>query len=247
MITTVIFFVYLRLIGQEYSWHILIDNMFCIDYQRNMDGTMWYMNFLLIWYTIFFCIFYFDFSLLAKIGLILMFGIAFRSYWLIDIFADCAWQFYTNALAFPIGICVGYAMHLYNRVARKRSIAVGRKTGQYILMSISFLLLLGSFLGKIELSESKLGLLFFILLYGMLSLVGRKCGILKWIGANSFILYLIEGKLITVLDRFQTLNRNPFLYCISYVLIIIVLVNIYNYLSKAIGKRLMKYEKLPTR
>ena len=52
-ITTLLFGIYIKS-----SNTILLKNLLCVDYDRNYDGTMWYMSLLLIEYSAFFVIFY---------------------------------------------------------------------------------------------------------------------------------------------------------------------------------------------
>ena len=58
-VITVAYYLYMLFRGTAPGYVALLRNIFCIDYVRTMDGTMWYMSFLLLWYIAFFCIFYF--------------------------------------------------------------------------------------------------------------------------------------------------------------------------------------------
>jgi len=117
-IITVIYFVYLRFIGTNVSFYILLKNILCIDFQRHIDGTMWYMSFLLIWYMVFFFVFYFGFPKIFKILIMFFGGCVFHQYIFNNIFDVCSWQFSVNAFAFPTGILIGYVFEILNKLTK---------------------------------------------------------------------------------------------------------------------------------
>lgn len=230
IIITVIFYVYMLLRGIAPGYIALLRNILCIDYTRTMDGTMWYMNFLPIWYLAFFCVFYFKGSTAGKVGFLLLLGFAFRSYWLKDIFKDCAWQFFTNAFAFPLGVGLGYAMDLYNR----SRISLKWKARICLLVRIavfagSLAVLILCILQIIPIDYWKCGIAMFFVLYSLLSLPKKEFKILKWLGANSFLIYLIEGKLIAIWGQFPFLKGNPVVYLISYAAATVAVVYLYRF------------------
>ena len=84
----------------------LLENILLIDYDRRIDGTMWYLSFLLIWYVLFGGIFKYKYSLWIKILLLFAFAWLFfdnPSGW----FGECSWQFSRNAFSFPAGVLLG--------------------------------------------------------------------------------------------------------------------------------------------
>ena len=50
-----------------WDMEIILKNMLFIDYDRNIDGTMWYLSFAVLWYLIFWCIFILDINISIKI------------------------------------------------------------------------------------------------------------------------------------------------------------------------------------
>ena len=227
-ITTVVFYVYMRLFIGAPGFPALLKNILCIDYTRTMDATMWYMSFLLLWYVAFFCIFYFRGPIVGKLGLLFLLALAFQRYWLKDTFAACAWQFSTNAFAFPCGVGLGYVMHLFNcsKICEKRK-------GQLCLairiavFAVSAAVLTLSILKVIELSYWKWGVVLFFVLYSLLSLPKKELKLLKWLGANSFMIYLIEGKLLLVFTLLPALKENVALYLLCYAVAVVAVVYLY--------------------
>ena len=229
-VITVIFYIYMLFRGNAPGSGALVSNILCVDYTRTMDGTMWYMSFLLIWYLAFFCVFFFKGPLAGKIFMLMLIGYAFQNYWLKDIFKGCAWQFSTNALAFPLGVALGYLMELYNRSRIcdkwKSAICLLVRIGIFA-GSLAVLLLT---ITKIRLfSYWVCGVAMFFVLYTLLSLPKSVCRPLKWLGANSFMIYLIEGKLIDIWGYFHLFENNLALYLLSYAAASVVCIYLYRY------------------
>lgn len=189
---------------------------------------MWYMSFLLLWYFAFFFVFYFKVPIVGKVGMLMLLGLAFRSYWLKDTFADCAWQFYTNAYAFPFGVGLGYCLELINRL--QLSEKWRRRLFQWIqivVVVVSLIILVLGIWQIILLDYWKCGIAMFFVLYAIFSLPKKEIKILKWLGANSFMIYLIEGKLIAILSYVDVLQRNIVVYLLSYAAAVVASVYLY--------------------
>lgn len=236
-VITVIYYLYLMLRGTAPGYPALLRNILCIDYARTMDGTMWYMSFLLLWYLAFFCVFYFKGATVGKVGLLVLLGLAFHSYWLKDTFGQCAWQFSTNAFAFPCGVALGYAMDLYNR----SPIPQKWKARLCLLLRIgvftgSLAVLILSVLKTIQIAYWKCGMAIFFVLYTLLSLPKKEIKLLKWLGASSFLIYIIEGKLIAIWGQFSFFKSRPVLYLVSYAAATVILVYLYRFGSMLLGR-----------
>ena len=206
-----------------------------------MDGTMWYMSFLLLWYIAFFCIFYFKSPMVGKVGLLMLLGFAFRSYWLKDTFAHCAWQFYTNAYAFPLGVCLGYAMDCFNRSRFaqkwKEFLCSIWWIGVFAASLVVFVLGVSQ---KVQVDYWKCGIAMFFVLYGLLSLIPIEVKVLKWRGANSFMLYLVEAKLIAIWGHYAVFKDNLVAYLISYAAVMVAIVYLYQF-GSALLRRLRAF------
>ena len=236
-VITVIYYLYMMLRGTAPGYPALLRNILCIDYARTMDGTMWYMSFLPLWYLAFFCVFYFKGATAGKVGMLVLLGLAFHSYWLKDTFGPCAWQFSTNAFAFPCGVALGYAMDLYNRSR------ISQKWKAWICLFLrigvfagSLVVLMLSIPQTIQIAYWKCGIAIFFVLYTLLSLPKKEIKLLKWLGASSFLIYLIEGKLITIWGQFKFLKGNLVVYLVSYAAVTVVIVYLYRFGSMLLGR-----------
>lgn len=229
-VITVLYYLYMRLTGTAPGAIALLRNVLCVDYARTMDGTMWYMSFLLLWYLAFFCVFYFKGPLVGKIGVLMLMGYAFQNYWHKDVFDGCAWQFSTNALAFPFGVALGYLMELFNRspIPEKwrSGICLLARIGVFI-GSLAVLVLAVSQYRRF--SYWVCGVAMFFVLYTLLSLPKKEIKLLKWLGAASFLIYLIEGKLIAIWNQFRFFKSNPVVYLISYAVATVAIVYLYRF------------------
>lgn len=241
-VITVIYYLYMMIRGTAPGYPALLRNILCIDYARTMDGTMWYMSFLPLWYLAFFCVFYFKGATAGKVGMLVLLGLAFHSYWLKDTFGPCAWQFSTNAFAFPCGVALGYSMDLYNRSC----ISPKWKAWICLLLRIgvfagSLVVLMLSILQTIQIAYWKCGIAVFFVLYTLLSLPKKEIKVLKWLGASSFLIYLIEGKLIAIWGQFKFLKGNLVVYLVSYAAVTVAIVYLYRFGSMLLG-RLRRFE-----
>lgn len=131
--------VYVVLFSRDISKTILLKNMFCVDYSRTIDGTMWYMSLLFIWWGIFFCVFYF--KAFQEIKIILLFLFAFFLKENAAIFKSCEWQFIQNAFSFPIGVALGYVSLKTENISKKQSLAAN-----IFISSICFLIYINMYL-----------------------------------------------------------------------------------------------------
>lgn len=195
---------------------ILLKNLMCIDYDRNYDGTMWYLSLLLIEYIAFFVIFYFTGIDAVKIALLFIVGLVIKEN--TGVFRSCAWQFGHNWLSFPFGVLLGYIGSLVSGFIQKYT-KIMFKLG----MVITFLALYVYGLGA-RWSFQTQGIMLCMLLISVVSLfplvLKRPLTVM---GIVSYPIYLIEGKLFTVVGK---MNAGNFMSAVSCVLIYIVLLGI---------------------
>lgn len=241
---TIFYFVYLYFGDRRVDGGILLENLLCVDYERHMDGTMWYMSFLLIWYIIFFVLFRFRYSTIFKVAGFFLFAYAFHCYWLKDFFSECAWQFRVNAWPFPVGVAIGYIAEVCNQHFPKWANILSCKQIGWGMGFMSLALYICGAANLIPLSDFHYGLLLFVIFYQVFSLRGLRIGIIRWIGSNSYFIYLIEGKLVGIVSRYASLNASLPLFLVAYAVIMVLLVHTYNYLYKK-GSCLLKWDVLP--
>lgn len=229
-VITVVFYLYMMVRGDAPAYPALLKNILCIDYARTIDSTMWYMSFQLIWYAAFFCVFYFNGPRIGKLALLMLLGLCFSGYWLKGTFLDCAWQFAMNAFAFPLGVGLGYVTDLFNRapICEKRKGLICMLI-RIVVFAGSLTVLILAICKVIQISYWKWGLVLFFVLYTLLSLPKREIKILKWLGKNSFMIYLVEGKLISIFTLLPALKENVALYLLCYAVAVVAVVYLYRF------------------
>jgi len=242
-VITIVYFVYMFLRGRSVGLIVLLNNILCIDYTRSIDGTMWYMSFLLIWYLLFFMVFYFRFPKSAKVVLLFLFSTAFVRYWMHDIFGDCSWQFSANAYAFPCGVLLGYLFEKLSVLSSRFKLHNLKKYGKIVLFGICAVLFVCTVMGAVHLEYYQYGIVLFAILYFVFSEIKFSIKPLKWIGRNSFLIYLIEGKLITVMGAVKWFDSKPIVYCLVYAVALVAFVFLYHLVAKLLNK---VYRKLFT-
>lgn len=221
----IITLVYAILFAGNLTVNVLWKNVLLVDYYRNLDGTMWYLSFLLIWYIVFFVLF--TVPIPSAVRVILLFCVAFWfKMYATNYFAGCAWQFMINAVAFPFGVLIAYLIDLIQKSSMK----------EVIVRYISFLsipaigcYIWGTLSGRI--SFGGLGLLLFVSMYGIVNLLRKSQCVVKVltvIGVNSYILYLVEGKLIMQLSSIEIVNGNSALFITLFLILCIIICFVWN-------------------
>lgn len=221
----IITLVYTSLFISNITVNILWKNLLLVDYWRNIDGTMWYLSFLLIWYVVFFVLFSIPMHSLFRI--FLLFGVAFwfKAY-AMNYFAGCAWQFMINSVAFPFGVLIAYLIDFIGKFSMKGSMD---RYVSFLSVPAFGCYSWGILSGRI--SFGGLGLLLFVVLYGIVHLLRKNQHVVKLlvpIGVNSYILYLIEGKLIMQLSNIERINGDSTLFITLFVILCIIICIIWN-------------------
>lgn len=200
---TIFYFVFFC---QNLSKTVLLKNLLCVDYERQIDATMWYMSFLVLWYLLFFILYYFKIDELVKIILILLTALVIREN--SGLFGGCAWQFRQNIFSFPLGVCFGYVI---SKIKLKRIIVP-----QFLLSveAISIVIYLCAILKGYSYQWTGI-LLIFICLLSIYNLRNFKWDIHKWLllGNCSYPLYLLEGKLFEIIPE----HTSAFINVVSYI------------------------------
>lgn len=228
IVVTFLFYLWLRMSGRVITLKILVKNFICLDFERNIDGTMWYMSFLLLWYIIFFVIFYFDYPKILKILALFVCSYIFHRGDYSASFGECNWQFVTNAYAFPIGVLLGYILSNLKKISiyfKGWNMNIVRN----VLFGVCAVIYLCGYLGVVQLSYGQFGVLLFIIIYNSVNLIINKIKILaksfSLIGKYSYFIYLIEGKCISMILHYNFLNSSLlFVSCLIALIVICVYV-----------------------
>ena len=194
IVTILYFFLFVKAIGPEK----LLLNLACVDYVRSIDGTMWYMSFYLLWMIAFYALFKMNVPTWFRIVVLFLIG-----WWFLefngDLFANCGWQFKRNAYSFPAGVLFGF---LSVKVLR------GKQLKQWWIKAILMAAAAAGFFllfrqeadnGIRYMHMGLLAILFLHMAFGLLK-IRRIVFVLDKIGKSSYILYLLEAKLLNIVS-----------------------------------------------
>lgn len=235
-VITIAHYAVLVLANQAPELVALMKNIFCIDYIRTMDGSMWYMSFLLIWYALFFAVFYFDYPDTAKMILLFLFSALFQRRWNQEIFENCAAQFSTHAYAFPIGVFIGFVFQKINLLSGKLPKIFNKiRVVCYAIVLICLCLFVLGLLDVFTFNVTQNGILLFVILYFAFSWLKPGIPVFSWLGENSFILYLIEMKVLFSLNKMPGLKENMILFCLVYAVAAVMIVFVYQFAEKGLN------------
>ncbi|MFL0252472.1 acyltransferase family protein [Clostridium neuense] len=188
-----------RIYGEKsnYSIHRIITFFTGFDTKRTLDGTYWYISFILLWYAIFFIIY--RYSKHKKISIILLFCFSylFKVSKFISPIGDLSWQYSLHFISFPFGILVATyernIIELLNKDMYKLIIIVlviGSISSHYVFSGNS------EYYWLYDINVSMI----FIFLGVLLQSLGFMSKFLKSIGNISYEVYLVEMQILTYLN-----------------------------------------------
>lgn len=231
-ITTLLFGIYIKS-----SNTILLKNLLCVDYDRNYDGTMWYMSLLLIEYAAFFIIFYCKGFDIVKICLLVILGLVIKENQ--GLFRACGWQFSNNYLSFPFGVLLGYiSSKLFKAENKLGGVKEHIKTICAIFMIIGFLALYVYGITA-KWSFQTEGILLCLMLISIVVTVSESIQIpLKILGEVSYPIYLVEGKIFEIIWKISPDHSfGGGIITIIYMVILFISTIAVNMLCKIINKK----------
>lgn len=200
-------------------------------FKSPVDGTMWYITYLIIWYITFYIIFKFDIKLRLKI--VFIFIAAISSYILISNILPNTTVIRNYSFCFPLGVIVGYN---FKNIIMIKSIYLKK----YLLilsliLMITFTVFQKHFLiGKDQINS--ISVIAFglgcICIISFLNLYIMKLDFLNIIGHISYELYLLEGIFLWKYNFIFNLAFNIYIkisiYCIFIAILSILLKYILN-------------------
>ncbi|AIU74080.1 hypothetical protein AT03_17885 [Hafnia alvei FB1] len=159
-------------------------------FDLKLDGTMWFIYFILMWYVLFWLVFSLPFTIKVKSLLSLIISIAIHFYASKIPYPTLAGQFSLHAFSFPLGIIVA----VYNKNDNLKNCLLAS------LLSTLFILSYYSLFQKFT-AQNYVAC---CVLYGMASififpLFNIQSSLLEWFGKYSYEAYLVEG----ILFRFN--------------------------------------------
>lgn len=220
---------------KTYSWKIIITSLLGInlDIYNGPDPSMWFIPYILFWYTIFFLIFSTPFS--KHLKSMMLIGVTCALFWIpSNEFIFYLWNSY--ALAFPFGVILGkYEIRLTNKSILLTSLLFFLISIIFTEYSPSQTTLYRHFLNSITFSIGAFFLIVFIRLKKI------SLNIFVFIGAISYQLYLLEWVFIDKYKILYIVPQNKMISAIVYSVIILVLSIWYSNVIKKILSRWVKY------
>lgn len=235
-IIVVLIEIFLKIYKQNYNFTFKQISVFLsgFDINRTLDGTYWYISFILLWYFIF-CIIY-KYSKSRKFNIILLFCISclFKLSTLIDPLKSLSWQYSLHYITFPIGVLIA----TYEKEFMKVLVSIIYKLMIIILFITSFCTryifnLNDDFYWLYDLNIALLMLAIFIF-FQSLGIMSR---FLNFTGHISFEIYLVEIQILTYFN-FSNIIGNKIIGDIIYIICCFIVGFILNRLVKVI-KQLM--------
>lgn len=212
---------------------VVFKNLIMLDFNRAIDGTMWYLSYLLIWYVLFFAIFVFEYSTAAKLALLFCFSFLFYKANEMSVFSDCSYQFCRNAFSFPLGVLIGAVSEL----VRKRKTARDGSLHNVLPIALTVIAIaeIAVFLRLNSDSKELVQINGVSEFWLVLMLCSKTTGsrierALLAVSQISYFLYLIEGKCFSAVSRFGI--DNAYWNSLIYLLIISTLGVCYFFFKK---------------
>ena len=174
------------------------------DIHRSIDGTMWYISFVILWYFIFYFTFKLNINKIFKLLILFCFAYWFRKntfYTIFHInFGDLAWQYGLHAYFFPIGVLIAF---YFDKIS-----AYLTPVRLFIFSTVCFLIyVINIHNNTIDLSYYTVSNLFFALgvisFLCLLSYFNVYSRLLKFLGKYSYEIYLLEGNLLAITHLFK--------------------------------------------
>lgn len=224
LIVTVVWILIAKLYRLEPT--VIFKNLIMLDFNRTVDGTMWYLSYLLIWYVLFFVIFVFDYSIIVKI--VLLFGFSYLLYQVdnMSVFSDCTYQFCRNAFSFPLGVLIGTISKSSKESSILQVIDSEKRKVIIVMLTVIAIAEIAVFL-KLQ-SDSKAlvqlnGIFVFLIVFILCRKItgNRIKHALLEVGQISYFLYLIEGKCFSAVSSFGIANH--YLNSVIYLLVLTAL------------------------
>lgn len=174
---------------KHYSFIDLVKTITFINFNLTLDGTMWFIYFILMWYFLFYIVFLLKISTGIKAIVLLLLSVIIHNYsWLIE-FKTLSSQFMLHSFSFPLGVAIA----AFNR---------GDRIKNSVIASIAATLFIISFYSIFQ-KFTMQNYVFCCALYAVASIFvfsvagfSNKILALSWIGSISYEIYLVEGVLM---------------------------------------------------
>lgn len=220
----------------HYSVYRLITFFTGFDVKRILDGTYWYISYIILWYLIFIIVYKFSKYKILNLILLFYFAYLFKVSKFIDPVKDLSWQYSIHFIAFPIGVLVAsYERKIVKLLANNvyklviAILVVGSISAHYVFSYNSDYYWLYNFNVA----------MFFIVTAIFLQSLGFMSKFLNFVGDISYEIYLVEMQILIYIN-FPSLVGNKFLGNVIEILCCFAVGFILKWFIKAVQKIMSK-------
>lgn len=202
----------------KYSMYKLIIFFTGFDLERTLDGTYWYISFILLWYLIFSVIYKISKNKILNIILLFYFSYLFKLLRFVGPISDLSWQYSIHFIAFPVGVLIAnYEKKIVNLLTQNvyklviLVLFIGSISVHYIFLYNKEYYWLYSFNVT----------MFFMVIAIFFQYLGFVSKLLDFIGRISYEIYLVEMQIL-IYFNFPSLVGGRFLGNIIEILVCIM-------------------------
>ena len=237
---SIVTFSWIMLFNINLSPRDLILNLIGLSFKNPVDGSMWYISFILIWYSVFWIVFKLPIRDVLKILLIFLVAYVLKSqpFDYFTISENISFQYKLNTYMFPLGILISLYIPKFIEIMSTKVFNI-----LILIINIGLILTYKTTFASI-LVDNNYGITCFI--FALISLnvfiifnsFGLKLRMLTFIGAISYEIYLFEDVFI---GRFPLISvfKSKWQSLILYVFVVVAL----SYILKYTVKFLLSWNK----
>jgi peptidoglycan/LPS O-acetylase OafA/YrhL len=233
-IVTIIWFI-LDAVIYKTSYGVIrtVLTIFGLGVKSPVDGTMWYITFILIWYVIFYVVFRFNFSLKTKS--VLMFIVSIVCYTAITALLPNTTIIRNYSFAMSIGVLISvFYRNIVNKDIKKlKKILLFSTILGFTVFYLMEYLVSQSEQDRVSITGLTGFAIGIISLFSLFNLYGFKSRILIFIGNISYELYLFEAVFLWKYNFTFIVFDNKYFALTAYFVFIVILSLIFRNMNKA--------------
>lgn len=218
---------YVVLCRIQVSAPILLQNLLTVDYNRSIDGTMWYLSLLVLFYIAFGILFWAQIPTWGRVVLLFIVAAAVGNS---TMFGSCSWQFQQSNYIFPLGVAAAWLLDIFCQYARKCPKI------QMLICCVLSVCCVAMYVfnamrqaGFAILNIWLVGACLFlgVIASSMLHLTRQCKKMLNTLGALTYPVYLVEGKVIDTVNKVAGLQHAWLATLLDVLLILVISVFLY--------------------
>ncbi|MBW4083540.1 acyltransferase [Paenibacillus sp. S150] len=226
MFVTFLWIIVDYLTGNTHSLKTIVLAILGFDFSRSIDPTMWYISFVLVWYTAFYICFVLTLNNIVRVMMLFTFSVVCIGVWQLNLIGSGSYEWGLHSLIFPIGAWFALFGEKFIRKYKTKSLLS--------LMALSIIMgILNNYIvlnsGIYNAVNDVIGTVFIVCGLMLLRHSNFKSLFLELAGKYSYEIYLFEGYFLYRMNFFEIIE-NKGLALISYLSLVLVL----SYLLKKI-------------